>query len=105
MMCTKRLQRLVPSAIARLARRRCSSTSPLIDVSPAAGEDAANLTITESFISNPEQEQLMDEIESSMGRKKYNFNHWDDVSVLCREMNCMDTSMLACHVNGHGSKL
>jgi len=58
---------------------------PLMDVSPAAIEDAASLTITELFISNPEQHQLMKEIESSLGRKKYNFDHWDDVRAFLKE--------------------
>jgi len=87
-MCAKRL---VLAVVTRLAWRRYSNMSPLINVSSVAIEDAASLTITESFISNTEQQLLMKEIESSMGRKKYNFDHWDDVSVLYREFICMDT--------------
>ena len=82
-MCAKRL---ALALVTRVARRRYNSTSSLINVSPAAVEDAASLTITESFISNSEQQQLMKEVELSMGRKKYNFDHWDDVSVLYREV-------------------
>ncbi|XP_065905105.1 alpha-ketoglutarate-dependent dioxygenase alkB homolog 7, mitochondrial-like [Dysidea avara] len=74
-MCAKRL---ALALVTRVARRRYNSTSSLINVSPAAVEDAASLTITESFISNSEQQQLMKEVELSMGRKKYNFDHWDD---------------------------
>lgn len=52
----------------------------LLDISPAAEEDAANLIIKESFITPTEQNLLMEEIELAVSRVKYSYDHWDDVS-------------------------
>ena len=59
--------------------RRYSSS--LLHVSPSARLDAKCLTVKESFITPLEQSSLMEEIESSLGRARYCYDHWDDVSV------------------------
>ena len=60
----------------------CRHHSTLLDISPAAKLDAMHITIKESFITPSEQHTLMEEIESTLGRVKYSYDHWDDVSIM-----------------------
>jgi len=60
--------------------RRYHGVLSLMEVSPAAKMDAKSLTIKESFINSLEQNSLMQEIELSLRRVKYSYDHWDDVS-------------------------
>lgn len=67
----------------RLVITKCRYYSNiLLDISPAAKLDATRLTIKESFITPLEQHSLMEEVELTLGRLKYSYDHWDDVSSI-----------------------
>ena len=72
------ITRSVMTACRYYSSRYCSS---LMEISPAAELDAKCLTITESFVTPLEQDLLMEEIELAVGRVKYSYDHWDDVSI------------------------
>lgn len=42
-----------------------------------------NLEVRENFISEEEESLLLKEVEPYLKRQKYQYDHWDDVSVLC----------------------
>ena len=43
---------------------------------------SGNLEIREDFISEEEEDKLCKEVEPYLKRQKYQYDHWDDVSVL-----------------------
>lgn len=44
-----------------------------------------NLEIREDFVSEEEEGMLLKEVEPYLKRQKYQFDHWDDVSVIVAE--------------------
>ena len=69
---------MIRRSIVSTCRRYSNS---LLHVSPSAKLDAKCLTVKQSFITPLEQTSLMEEIESSVGRARYSYDHWDDVSL------------------------
>lgn len=61
---------------------------PYLDLSeqltqePSLGQAlASTMTIHNDFISEAEEQSLIDEVEPYMSNLKYEFDHWDDVSL------------------------
>ena len=51
----------------------------LVECSKAACEDVREISLVEDFVTRSEQESLIKEVEMSMKRKKYQYDHWDGV--------------------------
>lgn len=45
-------------------------------------ELAPSLLVQEDFISEEEEQELLDEVEPYLKRLRYEYDHWDDVSEL-----------------------
>ena len=46
-----------------------------------------NLEVRENFISEEEESLLLKEVEPYLKRQKYQYDHWDDVSVLAVKLH------------------
>lgn len=42
----------------------------------------SNMTVLPNFITSEEEENLMKEVEPILKRRRYEFDHWDNVSIL-----------------------
>ena len=54
----------------------------LVECSKAACEDVHEVSLVEDFVNWREQESLMKEVEMSMRRKRYQYDHWDGVRIV-----------------------
>ena len=63
-----------------LSRRLNAFLTPYVCIPNDAREVGENLTVVPNFVSSEEENTLVDEIEKTLGRKKYEYDHWDNVS-------------------------
>lgn len=88
----KQLQRLVVC----VAQRRCLSTGassgpiPVRDGALVVGSRrelverlGSQVEVRAAFISEEEEQALLRELEPGLRKKRYEFDHWDDVGVAC----------------------
>lgn len=85
----KQLQRLVVC----VAQRRCLSSgasSPVRDAELVVGSRrelaerlGSQVEVRTAFISEEEEQALLRELEPGLRKKRYEFDHWDDVGVAC----------------------
>ena len=58
---------------------RLSPDHPLVECSQSAEEDLCHVTLMEQFITQEEEDSLMGEVEKSLRRSRYQYEHWDGV--------------------------
>lgn len=88
----EQLQRLVVS----VAQRRCLSSGassgpiPVRDAALVVGSRrelverlGSQVEVRTAFISEEEEQALLRELEPGLKKKRYEFDHWDDVGVAC----------------------
>ena len=61
---------------------KCEGAKDLVDTNDPLF--LTSIHLYENFISEDEEKQLLGEIEPYMKRLRYEFDHWDNVSLLCK---------------------
>ena len=59
--------------------QRLMPDHPLVECSQSAEGDLCHVTLMEQFITQEEEDSLMGEVEKSLRRSRYQYEHWDGV--------------------------
>lgn len=76
----RRLSRRCPGTSAGGSKEeRLSPGHPLVECSQSAEGDLCHVALVEQFITQEEEDSLMGEVEKSLRRSRYQYEHWDGV--------------------------